>query len=83
MPVIKYPIINYYHYPGVIGVELALKLRWIGWSTILNHKRTMIKVLPLNFDLLHLLMMLTNHIYFWSCICIYLLIFSVLHYSSW
>lgn len=29
---------------GVIGVELALKLRWIGWKTILAHKRTMIKV---------------------------------------
>jgi hypothetical protein len=28
----------------VIGVELALKLRWIGWKTILRHKRTMIKV---------------------------------------
>lgn len=28
----------------VIGVELALKLRWIGWKTILKHKRTMIKV---------------------------------------
>lgn len=29
---------------GVIGIELALKLRWIGWKTILAHKRTMIKV---------------------------------------
>lgn len=29
---------------GVIGVELALKLRWIGWRTILKHKRTMVKV---------------------------------------
>lgn len=28
----------------VIGIELALKLRWIGWNTILNHKRTMLKV---------------------------------------
>ncbi|XP_063368850.1 two pore channel protein 1-like [Cydia amplana] len=27
----------------VIGVELHLKLKWIGWSTILKHKRTMIK----------------------------------------
>ncbi|XP_025834765.1 two pore calcium channel protein 1-like [Agrilus planipennis] len=27
----------------VIGAELALKLRWIGWSAILKHKRTMIK----------------------------------------
>ncbi|CAG9770850.1 unnamed protein product [Ceutorhynchus assimilis] len=32
---------------GVIGIELALKLRWIGWSTILNHKRTMIKCVTL------------------------------------
>jgi hypothetical protein len=29
---------------SVIGVELTLKLRWIGWKTILKHKRTMIKV---------------------------------------
>lgn len=28
----------------IIGIELALKLRWIGWTTILNHKRTMLKV---------------------------------------
>ncbi|XP_068901999.1 two pore calcium channel protein 1-like isoform X3 [Tenebrio molitor] len=28
---------------GVIGVELALKLRWIGWGMILKHKRTMVK----------------------------------------
>ncbi|KAJ8933779.1 hypothetical protein NQ314_013815 [Rhamnusium bicolor] len=28
---------------GVIGIELALKLRWIGWTTILRHKRTMVK----------------------------------------
>lgn len=27
-----------------IAVELALKLRWIGWSTMLRHKRTMLKV---------------------------------------
>lgn len=27
-----------------IGIELALKLRWIGWGTMLKHKRTMIKV---------------------------------------
>ncbi|CAH2052637.1 unnamed protein product, partial [Iphiclides podalirius] len=31
----------------VIGVELHLKLKWIGWSTILKHKRTMIKGLTL------------------------------------
>ncbi|KAK6620619.1 hypothetical protein RUM43_010911 [Polyplax serrata] len=27
----------------VIGGELALKLRWIGWKTLLSHKRTMLK----------------------------------------
>nr|XP_023012709.1 two pore calcium channel protein 1-like isoform X1 [Leptinotarsa decemlineata] len=32
---------------GVIGVELALKLRWIGWTTILKHKRTMVKCITL------------------------------------
>jgi len=36
---------------SVIGVELALKLRWIGWKTILKHKRTMIKVSLLQFFL--------------------------------
>ncbi|KAK0159692.1 hypothetical protein PV327_010782 [Microctonus hyperodae] len=30
-----------------IGVELALKLRWIGWGTILKHKRTMLKCITL------------------------------------
>ncbi|XP_044592960.1 two pore calcium channel protein 1-like isoform X1 [Cotesia glomerata] len=30
-----------------IGVELALKLRWIGWGTILKHKRTMLKCVTL------------------------------------
>lgn len=28
----------------IIGIELALKLRWIGWLTMLKHKRTMLKV---------------------------------------
>lgn len=28
----------------IIGIELGMKLRWIGWLTILKHKRTMIKV---------------------------------------
>lgn len=28
----------------VIGVELGMKLQWMGWLTILRHKRTMIKV---------------------------------------
>ncbi|XP_049818861.1 two pore calcium channel protein 1-like isoform X2 [Aethina tumida] len=32
---------------GVIAIELALKLRWIGWTTIFNHKRTMIKCITL------------------------------------
>lgn len=27
-----------------IAGEVFLKLRWIGWRTILRHKRTMIKV---------------------------------------
>ena len=32
----------------IIGVELAMKLRWIGWSAILKHKRTMLKVKLIN-----------------------------------
>ncbi|XP_028170350.1 two pore calcium channel protein 1-like [Ostrinia furnacalis] len=32
---------------SVIGIELHLKLKWIGWSTILKHKRTMIKGITL------------------------------------
>ncbi|XP_046418336.1 two pore calcium channel protein 1-like isoform X1 [Neodiprion fabricii] len=31
----------------IIGIELALKLRWIGWGTILKHKRTMLKCMTL------------------------------------
>lgn len=27
-----------------IGVQLALKLRWTGWATLLKHKRTTLKV---------------------------------------
>ncbi|XP_058791332.1 two pore calcium channel protein 1-like [Phymastichus coffea] len=30
-----------------IGIELTLKLRWIGWGTMLKHKRTMIKCIAL------------------------------------
>ncbi|XP_043481465.1 two pore calcium channel protein 1-like isoform X1 [Leptopilina heterotoma] len=30
-----------------IGVELALKLRWIGWGMMLKHKRTMLKCITL------------------------------------
>ncbi|XP_026679156.1 two pore calcium channel protein 1-like, partial [Diaphorina citri] len=36
----------------VIGVELTLKLRWIGWKSVLKHKRTMMKN---HFSLLFLL----------------------------
>ncbi|XP_072939520.1 two pore calcium channel protein 1-like isoform X1 [Epargyreus clarus] len=32
---------------SVIGIELHLKLKWIGWGTILKHKRTMIKGITL------------------------------------
>lgn len=32
---------------AIIGIELHLKLKWIGWSTILKHKRTMIKGITL------------------------------------
>ncbi|XP_077289206.1 two pore calcium channel protein 1-like [Arctopsyche grandis] len=32
---------------SVIGVELFLKLKWIGWRTILKHKRTMLKCVTL------------------------------------
>ncbi|KAF2897307.1 hypothetical protein ILUMI_08868 [Ignelater luminosus] len=32
---------------AVIGVELVLKLRWIGWMAIFKHKRTMIKGITL------------------------------------
>lgn len=28
---------------GIIGVELILKLRWTGWSTIIKHRRTAVK----------------------------------------
>nr|CAD7437546.1 unnamed protein product [Timema bartmani] len=31
----------------IIGVELTMKLRWIGWRTILKHKRTMTKGITL------------------------------------
>ncbi|XP_076181278.1 two pore segment channel 1 isoform X1 [Ptiloglossa arizonensis] len=31
----------------IIGIELALKLRWSGWSTMLKHKRTMLKCITL------------------------------------
>ncbi|XP_076547770.1 two pore segment channel 1 isoform X1 [Osmia lignaria lignaria] len=31
----------------IIGIELALKLRWVGWLTMLKHKRTMLKCITL------------------------------------
>ncbi|KZC12738.1 PREDICTED: two pore calcium channel protein 1-like [Dufourea novaeangliae] len=31
----------------IIGIELTLKLRWIGWATMLKHKRTMLKCITL------------------------------------
>lgn len=33
---------------AIIGVELVLKLRWIGWMAVFKHKRTMIKVVASN-----------------------------------
>lgn len=35
----------------IISVELALKLRWTGWDPMLKHKRTMLKVRKLLYNL--------------------------------
>lgn len=43
---------------AVIGVELVLKLRWIGWGAVLKHKRTMIKGVTLIIMVLEALVML-------------------------
>lgn len=43
MPVALHSIIELFAL-AVIGLGLALKLRWMGWLTILKHKRTMLKV---------------------------------------
>lgn len=43
MPVALHSIIELFALV-VIGLGLALKLRWMGWLTILKHKRTMLKV---------------------------------------
>lgn len=43
---------------AIIGVELALKLRWIGWSTILKHKRTMLKCVTLGIMLVEAIVVL-------------------------
>lgn len=45
---------------GVIGVELALKLRWIGWTTILRHKRTMVKGVTLTIMVLEAITVLVR-----------------------
>jgi two pore calcium channel protein 1 len=43
MPVALHSIIELFALV-IIGLGLALKLRWMGWLTILKHKRTMLKV---------------------------------------
>ncbi|XP_022120040.2 two pore channel protein 1 isoform X3 [Pieris rapae] len=43
---------------SVIGVELHLKLKWIGWGTIFKHKRTMIKGVTLMIMLLEAVVVL-------------------------
>lgn len=43
MPIALHSIIELFAL-AVIGLGLALKLRWMGWLTILKHKRTMLKV---------------------------------------
>ncbi|KAK9892534.1 hypothetical protein WA026_020517 [Henosepilachna vigintioctopunctata] len=45
---------------GIIGIELALKLRWIGWGTILKHKRTMVKCITLVMMLMEALVVLAR-----------------------
>jgi len=47
MPVALHSIIELFAL-AVIGLGLALKLRWMGWLTILKHKRTMLKVNIIN-----------------------------------
>ncbi|XP_045522596.1 two pore channel protein 1-like isoform X1 [Pieris brassicae] len=43
---------------SVIGIELHLKLKWIGWGTIFKHKRTMIKGVTLLIMLLEAVVVL-------------------------
>ncbi|XP_056633174.1 two pore calcium channel protein 1-like isoform X1 [Diorhabda sublineata] len=45
---------------GGIGVELMLKLRWIGWRTILKHKRTMVKCVTLSIMVLEAITVLVR-----------------------
>jgi hypothetical protein len=47
MPIALHSIIELFAL-AVIGLGLALKLRWMGWLTILKHKRTMLKVSVIN-----------------------------------
>jgi len=47
MPIALHSIIELFAL-AVIGLGLALKLRWMGWLTILKHKRTMLKVSIIN-----------------------------------
>jgi len=49
MPIALHSIIELFAL-AVIGLGLALKLRWMGWLTILKHKRTMLKVSVTNTD---------------------------------
>ncbi|KAI5725538.1 hypothetical protein M8J77_016779 [Diaphorina citri] len=44
----------------VIGVELTLKLRWIGWKSVLKHKRTMMKCLTLGVMTIEALVVLSR-----------------------
>ncbi|VVC97838.1 unnamed protein product [Leptidea sinapis] len=44
----------------IIGVELHLKLKWIGWGTIFKHKRTMIKTLSDSFVSMFVLLTTAN-----------------------
>lgn len=46
MPIALHSIIELFAL-AVIGLGLALKLRWMGWLTILKHKRTMLKCITL------------------------------------
>ncbi|RZF38082.1 hypothetical protein LSTR_LSTR006481 [Laodelphax striatellus] len=44
----------------IIGLELGFKLRWIGWATILKHKRTMLKCITLVIMVLEALVILVR-----------------------
>ncbi|XP_011497956.1 PREDICTED: two pore calcium channel protein 1-like isoform X3 [Ceratosolen solmsi marchali] len=43
-----------------IAIELALKLRWIGWGTMLKHKRTMLKCVTLFIMFIEVLIVLVR-----------------------